>query len=40
MLLHCISEYRQSELPALSEEDDNPYHPQRLLKVGTWERYT
>ena len=25
---------KQSELPALDEEDDNPYHPQRLLKVG------
>ena len=28
------------ELPALSEEDDNPYHPQRLLKVGYIYIYT
>ena len=31
---YYFSGLRQSELPALDEEDDNPYHPQRLLKVG------
>ena len=24
---------KHPELPALDEEDDSPYHPQRLLKV-------